>query len=68
MKGSVLAAQIVNEYKRKQYYSEKRRQKCKEKQCKKCQYRNMYTGSEEENECQEEDLVKYQKRKNCKIK
>ena len=38
MKNSYIADSIVNEYKRKQYYAKKRREKCKNKKCTECKY------------------------------
>lgn len=46
MKGSVLAGQIMNEYRQKQYYAKRRRQKCKDKQCERCKYSDVCIGSE----------------------
>ena len=37
-RGSIIASYIEREYKIKQAYEKKRRAKCKEKPCEKCQY------------------------------
>lgn len=50
MKGSVLAAQIDQEYRRKQYYKRKTRQKCivdEKKQCDVCRYEEVCEGDKE---------------------
>ncbi len=41
MKGSILAGQIMDEYRRKKYYANKRRQKCKDKNCEECRFRDV---------------------------
>lgn len=38
MSNSYIADSIVNEYKRKQYYAKRRREKCKNKKCAECKY------------------------------
>lgn len=47
MKGSYLANEIMNEYNRKKYYANKRRQKCKDKKCIECKLRIVCEGWEE---------------------
>lgn len=38
MSRSIIAEYIMQEYKRKQIYSKKKREKCKEINCKECKY------------------------------
>ena len=52
MRRSYNADAIVNEYRRKQYYSKKAREKCKEKECIVCSWNKVCTDVEEvEEEC-----------------
>lgn len=46
MKNSYIADSIVNEYKRKQYYAKRRREKCKDKKCTECKYIDVCTVGE----------------------
>lgn len=43
MKSSILAGQIIDEYRRKQYYAKKRREKCKDKKCTECKFVSVCT-------------------------
>lgn len=43
MKSSILAGQIIDEYRRKQYYAKKRREKCKDKKCEECKFVSVCT-------------------------
>lgn len=43
MKNSYIADSIVNEYKRKQYYAKRRREKCRNKKCTECKYIDICT-------------------------
>jgi radical SAM protein with 4Fe4S-binding SPASM domain len=50
MKGSMLATQIDQEYRRKQWYKNKQRQKCvvdEQKQCSACKYEEVCEGDKE---------------------
>lgn len=49
MKGSILASEIDEEYRRRKYYENKsRKEKCKDRQCKECNYKKICTSYEEE--------------------
>ncbi|MCI8486048.1 MAG: hypothetical protein HFJ20_02940 [Clostridia bacterium] len=41
MKSSILAGQIMDEYRRIQYYAKKRREKCKDKKCEQCKFKDI---------------------------
>lgn len=47
MRGSSIANEIVNEYKKQQYYNRKRREKCKDRNCDKCKYIDICEGCED---------------------
>lgn len=51
MRGSFIAAQIIDEMKREQYYKKKvQREKCKDKECSECKYQDICDDAEVNNE------------------
>lgn len=51
MSRSIIANYIMQEYKLKQAYAKKKREKCKEKQCIECKYFNVCSDIEGESSC-----------------
>ncbi len=48
MSRSIISDYIMQEYKLKQVYADKKRENCKEKQCKACKYFNICNGEKGE--------------------
>ena len=44
---SIIADSIIREQKMKEFYEKKKRQKCKEKDCTRCQFEKVCTENEE---------------------